>query len=88
LFLVDDTVCILEKPHHNTGIKPGAFLSRTKAKKNRPRFELGEVSEFYQPRDYFIGNTLELNGFQFVLTGAADEFTLQYMEEHKHAVTN
>lgn len=45
----------------------------------RPAFELGEESEYYEMKDYFIGNVLDINGFTFLLTGA-DEFTLSYME--------
>jgi len=86
IFMVDDTLSIFEKPHHNTGLRGGMFLSRSKVRKNpSPRFELGEVSEYYLPRDYFVGNVLDLNGFKFLLT-SANEFTLLYMEENYHLV--
>ncbi|XP_035706892.1 EF-hand domain-containing family member C2-like [Folsomia candida] len=83
IFMMDNKMQIFEKPHPNTGFKQGQFLARSMIRKRghglRPAFELGEESEYYEMKDYFIGNVLDINGFTFLLTGA-DEFTLSYME--------
>lgn len=65
------------------GIRTGQFLSRSRVRRSgggvRPNFENGEVSEYYVTSDYYVGNSLDVNGFQFLLTGATDA-TYEYME--------
>lgn len=67
------------------GLPKGKFLLRSKAEKPGRQEQLGEDAVFYEYKDFFVGNILDINGFQFQLLNA-DEFTLCYMEAHKHLV--
>ena len=73
-FFGDKTACIVEKPVRNSGFTGGTFLSR-RAVKN------GFTGADLRPEEMFIGATLLLNCFTFILTGA-DEGTLKYCEAH------
>jgi hypothetical protein len=68
-----------------TGLPKGNFLFRTRVKKPGYQPEIGKLAEFYEPKDFFVGNVMEINSFQFQLL-RADEFTYSYMEKHKHLV--
>ncbi|ODM96665.1 EF-hand domain-containing family member C2 [Orchesella cincta] len=82
-FMSDDTIMISEKEHLNSGLPKGKFLLRSQAKKPGHQIEIGEEASFWEYKDLFVGNILDINGFQFQLINA-DEFTLCYMEANKH----
>ena len=67
------------------GMGGGKFLERQRVKKpNQPRYGT-ELSVYYQANDMFVGNTVELNRFKFVIIDA-DEYAFRYMEQHSSEV--
>ena len=71
-YLADDTVSIFEPSKRNTGIIGGRFLRRQRVKKP-------DGSGWYAARDFFVGSTIEIHNFSFLLT-QIDEHTLGIME--------
>lgn len=68
------------------GMAGGKFLERQRVKKpNQPRYGVNK-SEYYLASDMFVGNTVELNRFRFVLIDA-DEYAFRYMEQHASDVS-
>lgn len=51
------------------------------------RPELGDRPQYYEPKEFFVGNILKINSFEFQLI-EADEFTLSYMERNKEQVSD
>jgi hypothetical protein len=84
--MADDTTQVFENEHPNSGLPKGNFLLRTRVKKPNYQPEIGKPAEYYEPKDFFVGNILELNGFKFQLL-RADEYTYSYMEKNKHLVS-
>lgn len=79
-FLADDTINIHEPPLRNSGIAGGKFLERQRVKKpNQVRNPL-EVSEYFGPRDFFVGAHVVINGFEFYIYDA-DEYAFKLMEK-------
>lgn len=63
----------------------GKFLERQRVKTpGQPRYGT-KMSEYYQASDMFVGNTVELNRFRFVLIDA-DEYAFRYMDQHQNEV--
>jgi len=73
VYLSDGSVGVHEPPVSNSGILGGTFLKRMAVKKNQ--------SEFYKPRDFYVGATLQLNTHKFDLY-KADLYTIKYMEKY------
>lgn len=61
------------------------FLKRGKIKLPGQLLFTSEPPDYYEPHHMFIGATLNINGFIFVLTDA-DEYALRYMELHPNEV--
>lgn len=61
------------------GFIGGEFIKRTKIQKPGQERCTSEPPEYFGPEDFYVGNTLVLLGFLFVLVDA-DEYTLRYME--------
>lgn len=79
-FLSDDTINIHEPPMRNSGIAGGKFLERQRVKKpNQVRNPL-EVSEYFGPRDFYVGAHVVINGFDFYIYDA-DEYAFKLMEK-------
>lgn len=74
-YLADDTVSIYEPPQKNTGIVGGKFLERG-------RYKSTTTGEYLAATDFFVGATVKITGFTFVIEGA-DEFTIRWMEGNK-----
>ena len=62
------------------GIAGGKFLERQRVKKpNQVRNPL-EVSEYFAPRDFYVGAHIVINGFEFYIYDA-DEYAFKLMEK-------
>lgn len=68
------------------GLPKGNFLLRNRVKKPGHQPEIGNDPEFYAPKDLYVGNIININGYSFQLIDA-DEFSLCYMEANKHLVS-
>ena len=83
--LADDTVQVSVLPEPGSGVSPGKFLERGKAR--RPRGEQPEDpavhSSYYSAQDFHVGALLEVNSHVFLLT-AADEYVFHFMERDEH----
>ncbi|GLV41435.1 EF-hand domain containing 1.1 [Carabus blaptoides fortunei] len=77
-YLCDDTLSLHEISDKYSG---SCFLKRGKIKLPGQRLFTSEPPDYYEPYHMFIGATLNINGFIFVLTDA-DEYALRYMELH------
>lgn len=71
-FPSDDTVKVFEKVERNSGIVGGKFLERRK-------FKNPYTNQYYTDRDFYIGNTVMLQGYRFFLC-SGDEYTNTYIE--------
>jgi len=80
-YMADGSIQIYEKGHPNTGIKKGCFLNRSRVIKSGSWREPNDPLEYFSPSDFFVGNILIINKFNFQLTHA-DDNTLSYMEKH------
>lgn len=91
-FLEDDTVSIKELKENDEGRdRFPMFLRRLKLPKNWKKqpitfpnvyFEVSgdEISEYYQPKDFRVGETIFVYGRKFLLLDC-DKFTRKYYEE-------
>lgn len=76
---------IITSDDNLAGMGGGKFLERLRVKKpNQQRYGT-EMSTYYQASDMFVGNTVELNSFEFMIIDA-DEYAFRYMEEHASEV--
>ncbi|CAH0563867.1 unnamed protein product [Brassicogethes aeneus] len=78
-FLTDDTIQVNEIAKDNSGFKTSCFFQRCPVKLPGQRVFSSEAPLYYTPQHMFIGATLIINGFQFVLINA-DEYALRFME--------
>lgn len=81
LFMNDDTVMVYEPQVRNSGIVSGKFLEKTKYKNKLAG------GRFFQPQDFFIGQTVQINGYKFVVQ-EYDERTKKWIDENYTAATN
>lgn len=68
------------------GFIGGEFIKRTQIPKPGQEMYTSEPPEYFGPQDFYVGNTLLLYGFEFLMV-EADEYTLQYMELNCQVVT-
>jgi hypothetical protein len=61
------------------GFIGGEFIRRSQIPKPGQEMYISEPPEYFGPQDFYLGSTLILCGFEFVLV-EADEYALQYME--------
>ncbi|KAL7752218.1 hypothetical protein RI367_002263 [Sorochytrium milnesiophthora] len=80
-FIADDTFSIFEPYQRNSGIVGGKFLERTKVPLGHGLRDNQGHTRHLESRDLYIGAELTFCSFPFVLIGA-DEYALQYMDEH------
>ncbi|KAG5872507.1 hypothetical protein JTB14_027095 [Gonioctena quinquepunctata] len=78
-YLSDDTIAIFEAAKKNSGFTTSTFLSRNRIKLPAQKVYTSKPPLCYTPQHMFIGATLIINGFEFVLVDA-DEYALRYME--------
>ncbi|XP_074247786.1 EF-hand domain-containing family member C2 [Saimiri boliviensis] len=80
-YLADDTISVFEPIENNSGVTGGMFLKRSRVKKpGQPVFK-SELSEYFKAEEFYIGVTVNVNGYVFHLLNA-DEYTLKYMEQN------
>lgn len=80
-FLSDDSIMVHEPPVRNSGIGGGRFLERGRVKvPGQPPYST-KLPEYYNYKDMFVGNVLQLNNFHFVLYDA-DEYCYKFMEKN------
>ncbi|XP_062039565.1 EF-hand domain-containing family member C2 [Lepus europaeus] len=80
-YLDDDTISVFEPIGRNSGFTGGLFLKRSRVKKPGQKVFKSEPSEYIKSEDLYIGTTVNVNGYLFMLLNA-DEYTLKYMEKH------
>ncbi|XP_072389050.1 EF-hand domain-containing family member C2-like isoform X1 [Diabrotica undecimpunctata] len=78
-YLTDDTMAIFETARKNSGFKTSCFLSRCKVKLPGQKMFDSKPPCCYTPQHMFIGATLIVNDFEFILIDA-DEYCLRFME--------
>jgi hypothetical protein len=61
------------------GFIGGEFIKRSRIPKPGQEVYTSEPPVYFGPQDFYVGNTLILYGFEFLLL-EADEYTLRYME--------
>lgn len=67
------------------GVIGGKFLERGRVRKPGQELFKSELSEYFTAQDLYVGATLCLNSKDFQLLDA-DEYTLNYMEQHAEEV--
>ncbi|XP_053435855.1 EF-hand domain-containing family member C2 [Nycticebus coucang] len=82
-FLSDDTMSVFEPTEKNSGLTGGRFLKRSRVKKPGQEVFKSELSEYIKSEELYIGATVNINGYLFLLLNA-DEYTLNYMEKNLH----
>ncbi|ERL90320.1 hypothetical protein D910_07669 [Dendroctonus ponderosae] len=80
-FLTDDSLAVFEVGQRNSGTRFSAstFSSRAEVQLPGQKIFTSKPPLSYTPQHMFIGATLIINGFKFVLV-EADEYALRYME--------
>ncbi|XP_011378328.2 EF-hand domain-containing family member C2 [Pteropus vampyrus] len=80
-FLSDDTISVFEPIERNSGNAGGQFLKRMRVKKPGQEVFKSELSEYMKVEELYIGATVNVNGYLFLLLNA-DEYTLKFMEKN------
>ncbi|CAG9766108.1 unnamed protein product [Ceutorhynchus assimilis] len=78
-YLTDDTLAVFEIGQTNSGFTTSTFSKRASVQLAGQKIFASKPPLCYTPLHMFIGATLSINGFTFVLTDA-DEYALRYME--------
>ncbi|KAL6080708.1 hypothetical protein STEG23_008852 [Scotinomys teguina] len=74
-YLGDDTISVFEPIDRNSGNPGGMLLKRSRVKKPGQEIFKSEFSEYIKPEMFYIGATVNVNGYLFTLINA-DEYTL------------
>uniref|UniRef100_F7E245 EF-hand domain-containing family member C2 n=1 Tax=Callithrix jacchus TaxID=9483 RepID=F7E245_CALJA len=80
-YLADGTISVFEPTENNSGLTGGMFLKRSRVKKPGQRVFKRELPEYLKAEEFYIGITVNVNGYLFRLLNA-DEYTLKYMEQN------
>lgn len=64
----------------------GQFLKRMRVKKPGQEVFKSELSEYMKVEELYIGATVNVNGYLFLLLNA-DEYTLKFMEKNSEKVS-
>ncbi|XP_064220635.1 EF-hand domain-containing family member C2 [Aotus nancymaae] len=80
-YLADDTISVFEPIKNNSGVTGRMFLKRSRVKKPGQQVFKRELSEYFKAEEFYIGVTVNVNGYLFRLLNA-DEYTLKYMEQN------
>ncbi|XP_066140061.1 EF-hand domain-containing family member C2-like [Euwallacea fornicatus] len=78
-FLVDDTISVFEIGQRNSGFNTSTFAAKKQVKLPDQESSSSTPPLYYTPQHMFIGATLIINEFKFVLVDA-DEYAMRYME--------
>ncbi|KAL1497141.1 hypothetical protein ABEB36_008147 [Hypothenemus hampei] len=78
-YLTDDTIAVFEIGSRNSGFGTSTFASRAEVQLPGQKIYVSKHPLCYTSEHMYIGATLIINGFTFVLTNA-DEYALRYME--------
>lgn len=84
-YLSDNTIQIYELAERNSGFQNGEFIKRSKILLPNQNLYSSARPKCYRPYHFFIGATLNLRDYIFHIV-SADEYTLQYMENHPNEV--
>eukprot|EP01028_Stygiella_incarcerata_P013707 TRINITY_DN832_c0_g1_i4.p1 TRINITY_DN832_c0_g1~~TRINITY_DN832_c0_g1_i4.p1 ORF type:complete len:435 (-),score=144.51 TRINITY_DN832_c0_g1_i4:1006-2310(-) len=74
VYMADDSMSVVEKRQRNSGREGGTFLRRM-------HMRTEDDDRYINPSDIHVGETLNLYGHQFQITGC-DEFTQSFLEGH------
>ncbi|XP_050307096.1 EF-hand domain-containing family member C2-like [Anthonomus grandis grandis] len=77
--LTDDTIAVFEVAQRNSGFTTSCFAARSAVQLPGQKIFTSKPPLTYTIQHMFIGATLIINGFEFVLVDA-DEYALRYME--------
>ncbi|XP_050996941.1 EF-hand domain-containing family member C2 [Acomys russatus] len=80
-YLSDGTISVFEPVERNSGNAGGMFLKRSRVKRPGQEVFKSEFSEYIKAEEFYIGATVNINGYLFFLLNA-DEYTLNYMESN------
>ncbi|KAF7284998.1 EF-hand domain-containing family member C2-like [Rhynchophorus ferrugineus] len=78
-YLTDDTVSVFEVAKRNSGFATSMFTKRAEVQLPGQKIFTSKPPLCYTPQHMFVGATIIINGFTFILTNA-DEYALRYME--------
>ncbi|XP_011502900.1 PREDICTED: EF-hand domain-containing family member C2-like [Ceratosolen solmsi marchali] len=81
VYLIDNTVLIVENTSKKAGSKKSVFKKRMRFKLPGQNIFTSERPQYYEPQYFYVGATLNLMGFEFEIINA-DEYTFNYMEQH------
>ncbi|XP_031332726.1 EF-hand domain-containing family member C2-like isoform X2 [Photinus pyralis] len=82
-FLSNDTIAVFELARANSGFKTSPFFKRGEIKLPGQAVFTSKPPECYRTQHIFVGATLVINSFKFVLVDA-DDYALRYMELNCH----
>ncbi|KAJ8920607.1 hypothetical protein NQ315_004746 [Exocentrus adspersus] len=78
-YLNDDTMSVFETGRRNSGFQSSMFFGRNQVLLPGQNLYTSKPPLYYTPQHMFIGATLIINNFEFVLIDA-DEYALRFME--------
>ncbi|XP_001603780.2 EF-hand domain-containing family member C2 [Nasonia vitripennis] len=81
VYLLDNTVAVFEVGAKKAGHTKSLFQKRTRLRLPGQNMFSSEEPKYYEPQDFFVGTTVNLQGFRFQIE-TADERTFNYMEQH------
>ncbi|XP_974278.2 EF-hand domain-containing family member C2 [Tribolium castaneum] len=82
-YLADDTIAVFERGIRNSGFDTKEFFARRSVALPNQGVYTSKPPITYKSQDMYVGATLIINSFKFVLIDA-DEYALRYMEIHDH----
>lgn len=84
-YLADDQISVYERRLRNSGFQSQLFFGKREIfKPDQERF-VSRKPDIYTKEDFWIGNTLKLEGYTFELLDA-DDYCMRYMELNCHEV--
>ncbi|KAF5287565.1 hypothetical protein FQA39_LY15894 [Lamprigera yunnana] len=82
-FLNNDNILVFEIARDNSGFNTSKFFKKSEVKlPDQPLFS-SKPPDCYRSQHMFVGATLNINNFEFVLVDA-DDYALRYMELNSH----
>lgn len=78
-YLTDDTISVYEIARRNSGFSTATFFKRNSIVLPGQKVYTSKPPKCYTPQHMFIGATILVNSFEFILTDA-DEYTMRFME--------
>ncbi|XP_060516892.1 EF-hand domain-containing family member C2-like isoform X2 [Cylas formicarius] len=78
-YLTDDSLGVFEIALRNSGFVTSTFFKKARVQLAGQKTYTSKPPLYYTPQHMYIGATLIINGFEFILT-TADDYALRYME--------